>query len=128
MITMKDYLSTALNRKAWEEKTLVLSKNPKDASSIVGPEDFVSVVVIFFSIVIFFIVVLYGELDGKYTFLKHIQFLVPVFLLFVFSINKIRFFEQDRSMREINGFRILQCSCIWLNGGMVIIYLLSAFA
>ena len=128
MMTMKGYLSTALNRKAWEEKTATLSEDPKDASSIVGPEDFVSIVAIFFSIVIFFIVMLYGEFDGKYIFLKHIQFLLPAFLLFVFSINKIRLFEQGRPLREINGFRILQCSCIWLHGGMVILYLVSAFA
>lgn len=128
MMTMKGYLSTAINRKAWEEKTATPSEKPRNAISIVGPEDLVSIVAMFFSIVVFFIVILYGELDGKYTFLKHIQFLSPVFLLFVFAISKIRRFEQGRPMREINGFRILQCSCIWLNGGMVVIYLVSAFA
>ena len=127
MMTMKGYLSTALNRKSWEAKTAALLDDSRDASYIVGPEDFVSIVAIFFSIIIYLIVILFGELDGKYTFLKHIQFLVPSFLLFVLSINKIRLFEQGRPMREINGLRILQCSFIWLNGGMVIIYFMSAF-
>ncbi len=128
MMTMKVYLSTALNPKAWGEKSATISESPKKIRPFIGPEDFASVIAISLSIVLLFVVMMFGEFKGKYPFHNHFMFLVPVFLLSFSAMGKLSSFEHGTSIREINIGRIVQCANLWLHGASTTFYLVKAFA
>ena len=125
---MKGYLRTALNPKIWERNSATISEKYGDVRSIVGPEDFVSVIVLLISIVAFLAVIAFGKIEGKYIFMKHLQFLFLASWPYLLAVNKSRLIEQNRPMKEINRARIWQCTGIWLNGAVIIVYLTMAFA
>jgi uncharacterized protein (DUF983 family) len=113
-----EYLSLVLNPKAWERT--------ESEPSLVGPEDFVSVIVIIFSMIVFVLVVLFGNLEGNLAIANHLQLLGPLFILVFFTAAKARAIKQGLSARQINGGRILQCFGIWLNGAVLCLYLMNA--
>ncbi len=126
MTLYREYLSVALNPKAWGRIVSPRSVSGENINALVGPEDFVSIVLMILSIFIFILEILFGTSDGQYAIANRLQFLGALFILFFFTVAKSRAMNQGLSVRQMNRHRILQCFGIWLNGAVLSLYLMNA--